>query len=77
MRSSVPFLSSSATHSPTGAAAGAWAWLRRHLLLLLAIKLSLLALLYVLFFGPGQRPAMDADAVARQLQSPSTSSSPR
>ncbi|WP_240125375.1 cytochrome oxidase putative small subunit CydP [Thermomonas alba] len=54
-----------------------WAWLRRHLLLLIAIKLSLLALLYVLFFGPGQRPAVDADAVARQLQSSSVPSSSR
>ncbi|MFN3310188.1 MAG: cytochrome oxidase putative small subunit CydP [Thermomonas sp.] len=67
----------SAGNPPTGTPSGAWAWLRRHLLLLIAIKLSLLALLYVLFFGPGQRPAVDADAVARQLQSPSVPSSSR
>ncbi|TCT21887.1 cytochrome oxidase putative small subunit CydP [Thermomonas haemolytica] len=67
----------SADHPQPDAPSGAWAWLHRHLLLLLVIKLSLLALLYVLFFGPGQRPAVDADAVARQLQSPSIPSSPR
>lgn len=66
-----------ADHPPTGVPSGAWAWLRRHLLLLIVIKLSLLTLLYILFFGPGQRPAVDAGAVARQLQSPSVPSSPR
>ncbi|MBN8717547.1 cytochrome oxidase putative small subunit CydP [Thermomonas sp.] len=61
----------------TGTPSGAWVWLRRHLLLLIAIKLCLLTLLFMLFFGPGQRPTVDADAVARQLQSPSVPSSSR
>jgi hypothetical protein len=62
---------------PNGASSGVWAWLRRHLLILIAVKLSLLALLYALFFGPAQRPAVNADAVARQLHSPTVPSSPR
>ncbi|MCR6495424.1 hypothetical protein LJB71_03685 [Thermomonas sp. S9] len=64
-------------HSRAPGLASPWAWLRRHLLLLIAIKLCLLSLLFMLFFGPGQRPTVDADAVARQLQSPSVPSSSR
>jgi hypothetical protein len=36
--------------------------LRRDLILLLALKLAMLALLYVLFFSPAHRPAIDVAA---------------
>jgi hypothetical protein len=41
--------------------------LRRHLTALLAIKLAALALLWVLFFSPAHRTAVDGQALARQL----------
>jgi len=41
--------------------------LRRHLTLLLAIKLAALALLWVLFFSPAHRPAVDSQAAGRHL----------
>ena len=41
--------------------------LRRHLTALLAIKLAALALLWVLFFSPAHRAAVDGQALARQL----------
>jgi len=41
--------------------------LRRHLAALLAIKLAALLLLWVLFFSPAHRSAVDGAALARQL----------
>jgi len=41
--------------------------LRRHLFLLLAIKLAALMLLWALFFSPAHRTAVDAEAAGRQL----------
>ena len=41
--------------------------LRRHLALLLAIKLAALALLWALFFSPAHRAAVDAEAAGRHL----------
>ena len=35
----------------------------------IAVKLGLLALLYVLFFSPSQRPEIDAEAMGRRLDS--------
>ena len=43
--------------------------LRRHLGWVIAAKLGLLALLYVLFFSPSQRPEIDAEAMGRRLDS--------
>lgn len=52
----------------SAAAPGPWrAVLRRHLTLLLAIKLAALALLWVLFFSPAHRPAVDSQAAGRHL----------
>ena len=53
----------------TSAAAPApWrAVFRRHLTLLLAIKLAALALLWALFFSPAHRTAVDAQAAGRHL----------
>jgi hypothetical protein len=57
------------SRKPTSAAAPApWrAVFRRHLAVLLAIKLAALALLWVLFFSPAHRTAVDGQAAARQL----------
>ena len=41
--------------------------LRRHLALLLAIKLAALALLWALFFSPAHRTAVDGEAAGRHL----------
>lgn len=49
--------------------AGWWPVLRRHLGWVIAAKLGLLALLYVLFFSPSQRPEIDAEAMERRLDS--------
>jgi hypothetical protein len=49
--------------------AGWLVMLRRHLTWLIAVKLGLLALLYVFFFSPAQRPDVDAEAVGRHLDS--------
>jgi len=58
-------------HSRTDTSAPArepWrATLRRHLFLLLAIKLAALTLLWVLFFSPAHRTAVDAQAAGRHL----------
>jgi hypothetical protein len=52
----------------SGPASGPWRGiLRRHLTLLLAIKLAALVLLWALFFSPAHRPAVDAEAAGRQL----------
>lgn len=57
----------SGTHT-SGAAPAPWRGiLRRHLTLLLAIKLAALALLWVLFFSPAHRTTVDAQAAARHL----------
>jgi hypothetical protein len=40
---------------------------RRHLTVLLAIKLAALVLLWALFFSPAHRAAVEAEAVGRQL----------
>jgi hypothetical protein len=48
-----------------------WAMrLRLQLAIAIAAKLALLALLYVMFFSPSQRPPVDASAVASRLLSP-------
>ena len=58
-------------HSRTDTSAPAcepWrAILRRHLFLLLAIKLDALMLLWAQFFSPAHRTAVDAEAAGRQL----------
>jgi hypothetical protein len=55
------------THT-SAAASGSWrAVLRRHLTLLLAIKLAALALLWALFFSPAHRTRVDSQAAERQL----------
>lgn len=41
--------------------------LRRHLALLLVIKLAALALLWVLFFSPAHRIVVDGEAARRHL----------
>jgi hypothetical protein len=41
--------------------------LRRHLAVLLLMKIAALALLWALFFSPAQRTASDAAAVSRHL----------
>lgn len=41
--------------------------LRRHLTVLLALKLAALVLLWALFFSPAHRTAVDAEAAGRQL----------
>jgi hypothetical protein len=41
--------------------------LRRHLTLLLAVKLAALVLLWALFFSPAHRTAVDSDATGRRL----------
>ena len=52
----------------SAAAPGPWrAVLRRHLALLLAIKLAALVLLWALFFSPMHRTAVDSQAAGRQL----------
>jgi hypothetical protein len=50
--------------------AGWIARLRRHLVLVIAAKLVLLALLYALFFSPAQRPDIDAGGVADRFFAP-------
>ena len=40
----------------------------------LALKFALLALLYLLFFGPDARPAIDAERVAGHLLQPASGS---
>ncbi|MBS0215950.1 MAG: hypothetical protein JSR63_05425 [Proteobacteria bacterium] len=42
----------------------------RHLVWVIAAKLGLLALLYVLFFAPSHRPRVDANAVGHRLELP-------
>ena len=55
------------TESP-GPVRGPWRGiLRRHLTLLLAIKLAALALLWALFFSPAHRTAADGEATGRHL----------
>lgn len=57
----------SRTHT-SAAAPGRWrAVLRRHLAVLLAIKLAALALLWALFFSPAHRIAVDGQAAGRHL----------
>jgi hypothetical protein len=57
----------SRTHT-SAAAPGRWrAVLRRHLALLLAIKLAALALLWALFFSPAHRAVIDSQAAGRHL----------
>jgi hypothetical protein len=63
--------------SPPPRPQGAWGLLRRHLAVLIALKLALITLLYALFFNPARRPAIDAEAVGRQLQSSPVSSPER
>ena len=46
--------------------------LARELSLLIFIKALALVLLFVFFFGPSQRPHIDADATARNLLSDGT-----
>ena len=46
--------------------------LARELSLLILIKALALILLFFLFFGPSQRPHIDADAAARNLLSDGT-----
>ncbi len=41
--------------------------LRRHLTVLLAVKLAALALLWALFFSPAHRTAVDGQAAGRHL----------
>ncbi|HEV2229341.1 MAG TPA: hypothetical protein VGR86_10330 [Steroidobacteraceae bacterium] len=41
--------------------------MRRHLTVLLALKLAALVLLWALFFSPAHRTAVDAEAAGRQL----------
>ena len=41
--------------------------LKRHLAWVVAAKRALLALLYILFFGPASRPDIDGDAVGQRL----------
>jgi hypothetical protein len=41
--------------------------LRRHLTVLLALKLAALALLWALFFSPAHRTAVDGQGVGRHL----------
>jgi hypothetical protein len=41
--------------------------LRRHLTVLLALKLAALALLWALFFSPAHRTAVDGQAAGRHL----------
>lgn len=41
--------------------------LRRHLTVLLAVKLAALALLWVLFFSPAHRTPVDGQATGRHL----------
>lgn len=42
--------------------------LRRHLTVLLAVKLAALALLWALFFSPAHRTAVDGQTAGRHLQ---------
>jgi hypothetical protein len=49
--------------------AGWWPVLRRHLGWVIAAKLGLLALLYLLFFSPPHRPDVDAEVMGRRLDS--------
>ena len=52
----------------SAAAPGPWrAVLRRHLALLLAVKLAALVLLWALFFSPTHRTAVDRQAAERHL----------
>ena len=52
----------------SAATPGQWrAILRRHLTVLLAIKLAALALLWLLFFSPAHRTAVDDQAAGRHL----------
>ncbi len=41
----------------------------RHLIWVIAAKLGLLTLLYVLFFAPSHRPEVDAEAMDRHFES--------
>lgn len=43
---------------------------RRHIVWILIAKIGLILLLFGLFFGPSSRPDVDADAVGRQLNTP-------
>jgi hypothetical protein len=60
-----------APHEPPGR-------LSRDISVVLALKLVALALLYVLFFGPAQRVAVDSGAIeARLMGSPDSSTADR
>ena len=60
-----------APHEPPGR-------LSRDISVVLALKLVALALLYVLFFGPAQRVAVDSGAIeARLIGSPDSSAADR
>jgi hypothetical protein len=57
----------SRNHTSAAAPAPWRAVFRRHLAVLLAIKLAALALLWVLFFSPAHRTAVDGQAADRHL----------
>ena len=44
--------------------------LRRHLTVLVALKLAALALLWALFFSPAHRPRVDPQTVGQRLAAP-------
>jgi hypothetical protein len=50
--------------------------LRRHLTLLVAVKLAALVLLWALFFSPAHRTAVDSDATGRRLAVARSSAAP-
>ena len=57
----------SRTHT-SAATPGSWRGnLKRHLTVLLAIKLAALVLLWALFFSPAHRTAVDGQTVGRHL----------
>ena len=57
-------------HHSADTATGWFALLRRHLVLVIAIKLALIALLFFLFFSAAHRPSPGPDDVSDQLHLP-------
>jgi hypothetical protein len=55
------------THTSAAAPESWRAILRRHLTVLLALKLAALALLWMLFFSPTHRTAVDSQAAGQHL----------